>query len=91
MQVHASACRERSNSSFAPTAEPATSPAVSSFASQHSAQTRPWELEVAATASLPFPGRSFKCLFLRKTFGKQLKELAGLQICMNSLFQLGFV
>lgn len=92
MQVHASACRERSNSSFAPAAEPATSPAFFiSFGSQHSAQISLWELEVAGTASLPFPERSSKHLFLRKTFRQQLKELAGLQICTNSLFQLGSV
>lgn len=91
MQVHASACRERSNSSFAPAAEPATNPAFRSFGSQHSAQIPLWELEVAGTASLPFPERSSKYLFLRKTFGQQLKELAGLQICTDSLFQLGSV
>lgn len=50
MQVHASACKERSNSSFVPTAEPATSPAFSSFVSQHTAQIPLWELEVAVTA-----------------------------------------
>lgn len=68
MQVHASACRERSNSSFAPTAEPATSPASSSFGSQHTAQIPLWEPKVAVTAYLPFPERSFKVSFLKKDF-----------------------
>lgn len=50
MQVHASACRERSNLSFAPAAEPAASPASSSFGSQHTAQIPPWDPQAAVTA-----------------------------------------